>query len=579
MAIINGTDGDDDLVGTNAADVINGLGGDDKLTAGAGDTLNGGDGDDRLIGAYGAILNGGAGIDTADYTGKVGMMTIDLAAGTGSFNAAQGTQFIDVENVIGGESGDRIFGNSAANHLFGNGGDDALWGGDGADILDGGAGVDTLDFAGDSGGVGVDLRLGIGTAGSAAGDSYVSIENIVGSAYDDRLTAGAGVNRLEGGGGNDWLDGGDGADVLIGGPSIGFPVPSGGRDTADYSHSTGEVWVELTGNNGNGAGHWNWAEGDVLSSIENVVGSAFDDWIYGTGSSTGDWLYGGDGNDHLFGNGGNSDELYGGNGNDTLVSTASFGVGTAFHGGAGADRLEGGGLSDLADYADSSAAVWVHLGTGQGFWNDAEGDTLITIENLRGSLGNDLLYGSDGDNVIYGNDGNDDIGGGGGSDTLIGGVGADGIDGGAGTDTIDFSGNFGAVAVSLRAGVGNWNYAEGDRYANVENVIGTSYNDYLEGDAGANTLTGGGGEDLFTFVGGFGKDTITDFVGNGAASGDRISFGAGIFTGFDDMKAHSTQVRLDPTHTNVVIQFDAANTVTLIGATLDSLHSSDFVFY
>ena len=45
------------------------------------------------------------------------------------------------------------------------------------------------------------------------------------------------------------------------------------------------------------------------------------------------------------------------------------------------------------------------------------------------------------------------------------------------------------------------------------------------------------------------------------------------------MKAHSTQVRLDPTHTNVVIQFDAANTVTLIGATLDSLHSSDFVFY
>lgn len=552
MANIVGTNGDDILVGTGARDTITGLDGADSLHGGAGaDTLD-----------------GGAGSDTTDYAGDFGMIWVDLASGVGQWNAAQGDIYIGIENISGTEYNDRIFGDSGANRLWGNGGNDALWGGDGADILDGGAGTDTLDFAGDSGAVAVDLGLGIGTAGSAAGDTYTGIENITGSVFDDRLTGDAGINRIDGGDGGDWLDGGDGADILIGGAN---GVTK--HDTADYSRSPGPVWVELT-NNLTGFGRWNWAEGDSLSEVEDLIGSAFDDLLIGTGAGAA-WrnnrLYGGDGNDELHSGGGFADELFGGNGNDKLVGH-QLDTGTIFHGGAGADRMEGVGALDLADYSDSSGAVWVNLGTGQGFWNDAEGDTLFTIENLRGSLGNDLLYGDDGANVIYGGDGNDNIGGGGGADTLDGSTGADTIDGGAGSDTLDFSGAFGGVSVSLRANVGYWNAAEGDLYANVENVKGTAFNDYFEGNDGANTFAGNGGDDLFTVRSGFGTDVITDFVGNGSASGDRIQFTDGMFANFADLTAHSSQVG-----GNVVITL-GANTLTLQNVSLASLHASDFLF-
>uniref|UniRef100_UPI0004A7607E calcium-binding protein n=1 Tax=Sphingomonas sp. UNC305MFCol5.2 TaxID=1449076 RepID=UPI0004A7607E len=199
-----------------------------------------------------------------------------------------------------------------------------------------------------------------------------------------------------------------------------------------------------------------------------------------------------------------------------------------------------------------------------GFWNDAEGDRFFGIENVQGSAWGDYLVGNGGTNALYG---------GGGNDLLAGGAGADLLDGGAGNDTIDYTGNFGGVAISLRAGQGSWNAAEGDSFVGIENVKGTSFNDILEGDANANILTGGGGEDLFVFGTGFGVDTISDFAGNGAASGDRIQFGAGMFSGFADMMAHATQQGSD-----VVITLDAGNILQLAGVQLNNLASGDFLF-
>ena len=51
----------------------------------------------------------------------------------------------------------------------------------------------------------------------------------------------------------------------------------------------------------------------------------------------------------------------------------------------GDDMLDGGAGIDTASYAGSSAGVSVSLMTGLGSGGDAEGDTLVRIENLTGS--------------------------------------------------------------------------------------------------------------------------------------------------------------------------------------------------
>ena len=92
-------------------------------------------------------------------------------------------------------------------------------------------------------------------------------------------------------------------------------------------------------------------------------------------------------NDSLVGTA-TSDSIYGGGGADTLV------------GGAGADYLDGGSGTDVADYATSGAGVTVNLTTGTGLGGDAQGDVLVNIENLVGSLFNDVLTGNTGNNSI-----------------------------------------------------------------------------------------------------------------------------------------------------------------------------------
>jgi Ca2+-binding RTX toxin-like protein len=108
-----------------------------------------------------------------------------------------------------------------------------------------------------------------------------------------------------------------------------------------------------------------------------------------------------------------ADIINGLNGNDTLKG---FG---------GADRLDGGNGIDTVFYGDSSAGVGINLATGRGVGGSAQGDTLISIENVFGSNFNDTLTGTSGANQLHGQDGNDVIKGGGGNDFLDGGNGND----------------------------------------------------------------------------------------------------------------------------------------------------------
>lgn len=215
----------------------------------------------------------------------------------------------------------------------------------GGDVLDGGTGRDNVSYATSNVAVDINLGTGVGTGGDADGDSFVSIEDVTGSDFNDNLTGSAGQNTLTGGAGNDILSGGGDADILIGGD---------GSDTTSYADSAAGVNVDLQNNVTSGGD----AAGDSLSSIENIIGSGHDDVLIGS----------------VFDN-----AISGGAGNDTLK------------GGAGADALDGGAGIDTADYSSSLQAVTVDLAAGTASGGEAQGDTLSNIENVIGGVDADIL--------------------------------------------------------------------------------------------------------------------------------------------------------------------------------------------
>ncbi|MFZ4688162.1 MAG: calcium-binding protein [Polymorphobacter sp.] len=120
--------------------------------------------------------------------------------------------------LVGTSGNNRVVGNDDDNILNGLGGDDILDGGAGNDVLNGGEGSDTASYG--SATSGVTVNLGITARGNTIGagvDSFSSIENLFGSAFDDLLTGDGASNRVDGGAGNDVLLGARGNDTLFGG--------------------------------------------------------------------------------------------------------------------------------------------------------------------------------------------------------------------------------------------------------------------------------------------------------------------------------------------------------------------------
>ena len=258
----------------------------------------------------------------------------------------------------------------------------------------------------------------------------------------------------------------------------------------------------------------------------NAVGSTREILLYNggvflQGSLGDDKLHGGDGDDQLHAYDGN-DQLYGYAGDDQLYGHAGN---DELHGGHGADRLDGGSGSDTANYSASSAALSVNLTTGAVGGGHAQGDTLVSIENIVGSDHDDTLTGSASANVLQGRGGNDALDGRGGNDTLHGndgndtlrgGHGADRLDGGSGSDTADYSGSNTAVTVNLASGVGSGGDAQGDILINIENLTGSTYGDSLTGNSSANVLDGGMGSDTADYSGSNAAVTVNLDTGLGS---------------------------------------------------------------
>ncbi len=314
----------------------------------------------------------------------------------------------------------------------------------------------------------------------AAGDVLTSIEVVKSGAGNDKIAGNNLQNELYGGDGNDYLMSGSQYDKLDGGS---------GNDTASFE------LLELSINADLGSGLVNSVA--VLTDIENLVGSKFDDLLRGDAGVN--KISGGAGNDIIRGGGG-ADILDGGTHTSNLL---------------GSNNL----IGDVVDYSDvTDADLVVTLGangaktvvtaTGMNA-SFANGEEIMNFESIIGGAGNDKLTGNAGNNAIQGEDGDDWIDGGAGNDFLSG---------GSGNNTVSYASATAGVTVSLGIVVPqNTGGAGIDWITSFQNLDGSSKNDVLTGTAQANKIYGNGGNDVIE--GGFGADYL-----DGGAGIDTVSY-------------------------------------------------------
>ena len=416
----------------------------------------------------------------------------------------------DKGEMISGLSGnDALFGFGGDDTLDGGAGNDLLVGGMGADTLMGGAGMDTISYNVSTAGVTINLTDGTARGGDADGDTIVDmgddqIEHVVGSPHDDEITGSRGDNTLTGLGGNDELDGLRGDDTLSGGSGddnldggrgddtleggYGADVLTGGDgdDTASYGGSMMGVTVRLHNSKFMGGD----AMGDSFGARVTATYTDMDDEEqevmlpdirHLTGSANADVLAG-DFRDNTIKGGGGDDRIYGG---------------------PDPSNLDPMGRGDATN--------------------------------------EDTLMGEGGDDMIFGGAGNDTLDGGAGNDTLVGGGGADTYRGGAGSDMIYAdamdvaTGNIDGYGVddddddrtvdpdADMTDVDTLSFAMVDNedeegitadisdanttINNIENIVGSQYDDDLTGDGQNNVIEGGAGRDELD--GGDGMDTLS----------------------------------------------------------------------
>ncbi|MEH2354727.1 calcium-binding protein [Nostoc sp.] len=332
--ILNGLAGNDSLAGGTANDSLSGGDGNDTLDGGTGnDTLKGGAGSDIFKGSQGNdSIDGGDGIDTADYT-QLGQ-TITLS-GVGTIQKAGGLGkdlLFKVEKVI-------------ANAKVAN---------------------NTIDASQSLAGVSIAVNLqtqslaannvpGLGTLSFTA----VNFDNVIGTNGNDSIAGDNQNNRLSGNNGNDTLDGGVGIDTLNGGAGDDTYIVDTTLDTITEAANSGLDTVRSSVNYTLGAN----LENLRLREGGNIIGigNSFNNFLFGNtsnntinaragddtldGNNGDDILNGEDGNDSLQGGPGN-EILNGGSGNDILIGTfpgspfpPGLGETDTLTGGAGVDRF------------------------------------------------------------------------------------------------------------------------------------------------------------------------------------------------------------------------------------------------
>jgi len=324
-----------------------------------------------------------------------------------------------------------------------------------------------------------------------------------GGAGDDIIVSGNGFDFLSGGAGNDTLDGGS------------------GKNTAVYSDAPTGVIVNLV----TGIANDGFGTTDKLINIYNVEGSSFNDVLIA--HSSGSVLDAGAGDDQLNGN----------TGNDVML------------GGAGADFMDGKTGVDTTTYIGSDAPVYVNLSSEDvflispvdglpvgliangGIGGEAEGDQIFNVENVQGSVYDDVLVGGNTSINVDGFLGND---------LIVAAPNGQVLDGGMGEDWVSYSRSNAAVNVNLATGSGSGGYAQGDNLVfsteqdgnpipknSFENLEGSVFSDNLTGDRQNNIIRGlAGNDNIFglegddILIGGEGADFLNGGTNSSLLSAD-----------------------------------------------------------
>jgi serralysin len=314
-------------------------------------------------------------------------------------------------------------------------------------------------------------------------------DTINGSPGSDDLYGQGGNDVLKGGGGDDYIDGGAGKDTYDGG--AGFDTLS-----FQYSHYDASALHGITLDAAAGKAVDSWGNSETLTGFEGYRGTQFADTL--NGSSLDEQFVGFGGRDKIDGKGGTDEVRY-----------------------------------DVDRRYDGFDGVSINLTTGVAIDGFGRQDTLVSIENARGTWsGDDTLIGNSAANRLRGLDGDDFLDGRGGGDDMRGGAGNDTYVVDNAGDTIDedansdFAKGFDTVRSSITFSLANTAVIFGD----VENLIltgtavingtGNGLENTITGNDAANTLAGGAGADNLN--GGLGNDTLIG--GDGA---DKLIGGTG----------------------------------------------------
>ena len=575
----------------SGSEYIKGDAGDNVLATGGGtwDLLDGGAGDDTYI-----IYNPSVSIRDSSFGGNDTLYSGAYSYNLPNF-IENGIMLETAVILNGGFLDNYLEGNDLANSIKGNDGDDriAAWGGDDFieggehnDVIDGGAGIDTANFAGNLadfliteqadgsvtvldlvGALGVDRLTHVeflqfadqtiatpnAIADPADGMALAPLSHPSGYIVPTLTISGTADNYevVDGTNGNDVIWGGGGhSDVLR--ASLGddvYIITHAGTSIREYTGSGEDTLVTYASS---------FSTNESFETIYMMYGAISFSGTFGDNSIYGNdhtnIISAGDGNDIVFGYAGD-DVLDGGDGDDDLS------------GGEGNDEINGGaGFDDVATYSgakadyvivenpDDSITVTAIVG------NDGM-DTLTGIETIVFSdgiylpgivvppgpvdpiggkppvvlpvethtgtgAGSERLTGDSGDNVLNGGGGNWDLlSGEGGNDSYIVLTNApivlqEGTSGGTDTIYTDASVTYMSLHFEIAYLLDN-----------ADNISGTAFSNYIEGNDKANAiyglddtdeLVGWGGDDIL--VGGAGND----FINGGDGTGDTAVFVANL---------------------------------------------------
>lgn len=600
---LDGEAGDDTIRAQERDDLL--IGGEDE------DLLDGGDGIDRvwqMVDADQELIPAMAPIDY-ELTGQGpdDLISIERATliGGSSDNVLDASEFEPGPVIlVGGDGNDT---------LIGSPNDDELIGGDGSDEVDGRmgddlyvfdpvasgvaevdtiieavlGGRDTLDFS--SLPTGDDLTVDLSeTEQLVFGDHLLreiqvpitsgqqpALERVLGGAGNDLLTGNDSGNDLLGNAGQDTLNGGLGDDLLEGGADA--DILTGGADNDDLNGGSDSdlylfeaAWgIDILADSAGSNDHVDFSA--VGDSLQVQIGS----------------LIVTNGPNMLTHSEDELERVTTGTANDEFHFThdsATFAAGTGV--------LDAGAGNDWLNYELLSAAAPVAVDLANGTATGA--GSVIGFENAIGGAGDDTLLGGVGDNelvggagadLLTGGQGNDQLGGGGGDDTYF--FGLPGVseqdvifeEAGGGSDTLDFSENGSPVRVNLgsdqlvalAAGGRELSVAFAGQSANLENVIGTPFDDAILANGADNRLSGGLGDDSYRIPDGLtGTVRLLEAPDEGA---DEISFeqvtGPVTFdlnTGVNAPFGGLTVVLWDPTEVDAPENFEV-----LIGGSSDDV--------